>query len=134
MLNIGPGELIMICVIALIVLGPDKLPQAMRTAGQVMNQMRRMSNGFQQDIAQAFQEETASDRHRPSLTSSKGNGDAPAEVTESSTEEVLWTDEVDGTVDAGPVTDRGTGVDEVVTSAGDDGTGDEDADGNPRVA
>lgn len=54
MINIGPGELLAICAIALIVLGPDKLPQALRTLGRVTSELRRVSTGFQEDIRSAM--------------------------------------------------------------------------------
>lgn len=54
MLNIGPGEFLAICVIALIVLGPDKLPQALRTLGRVMAELRRVSTGFQNELRNAL--------------------------------------------------------------------------------
>lgn len=54
MINIGPAELLAICAIALIVLGPDKLPQALRTLGRVMAELRRISTGFQEDIRHAI--------------------------------------------------------------------------------
>lgn len=54
MLNIGPGELLAVCVIALIVLGPDKLPQALHTLGRVSAELRRVSTGFQNEIQNAM--------------------------------------------------------------------------------
>ena len=43
MFNVGVGELLVILLIALIVLGPDKLPDAARKLGNVMGELRRMS-------------------------------------------------------------------------------------------
>jgi len=43
-----------ILLIALIVLGPDKLPEAARKVGRVTSELRRMSQGFQQEIRQAM--------------------------------------------------------------------------------
>ncbi len=54
MFNVGGGELLVILLIALIVLGPDKLPEAARKVGRVTAELRRMSNGFQQEIRQAM--------------------------------------------------------------------------------
>jgi Tat protein translocase TatB subunit len=52
--NIGPEKLILIFVIALIVLGPDKLPEAARTMGRVVAEFRRVSGGFQSEIRDAL--------------------------------------------------------------------------------
>jgi sec-independent protein translocase protein TatB len=54
MFNIGGGELLVIALIALIVLGPQRLPDAARTVGKVMGDLRRISSGFQQEIRDAF--------------------------------------------------------------------------------
>ncbi len=54
MFNVGPGELLVILVVALIVLGPDKLPDAARKIGNVMGELRRMSAGFQEEIRSAM--------------------------------------------------------------------------------
>jgi sec-independent protein translocase protein TatB len=42
-LGIGPAELLLIFIIALIVLGPGKLPDLARTLGKAMRELRRMS-------------------------------------------------------------------------------------------
>lgn len=54
MFNIGGGEFLVIAVIALLVLGPQRLPEAARTAGKVMGDLRRLSSGFQQELKTAF--------------------------------------------------------------------------------
>ena len=56
MFNIGGGELIVILVIALIVLGPEKLPDAVRRAGRIYGELRRMSSGFQAELRDAIDE------------------------------------------------------------------------------
>jgi Tat protein translocase TatB subunit len=42
-LGVGPAELILIFVIALIVFGPGRLPELARTLGKAMRELRRMS-------------------------------------------------------------------------------------------
>jgi Tat protein translocase TatB subunit len=42
-LGIGPAELLLIFIIALIVFGPGKLPELARTLGKAMRELRRMS-------------------------------------------------------------------------------------------
>lgn len=54
MFNIGGGEFLVIGLIALIVLGPSRLPDAARQVGKVMGDLRRISNGFQNEIRTAF--------------------------------------------------------------------------------
>ena len=64
MFNVGAGELMVILLIALIVLGPDKLPDTARKIGNVMGELRRMSSGFQNEMRSAMDEVTAL-RSRP---------------------------------------------------------------------
>jgi Tat protein translocase TatB subunit len=52
--NIGPEKLLLIFAIALIVLGPDKLPDAARTMGRVVSEFRRISGGFQAEVRDAL--------------------------------------------------------------------------------
>lgn len=54
MFNVGGGELLVILLIALLVLGPDRLPDFARKAGKVMGDIRRVSQGFQTEIRQAM--------------------------------------------------------------------------------
>jgi Tat protein translocase TatB subunit len=53
MFNIGTGEVLIILFLALIVLGPDKLPEFARKVGRVTSELRRMSHGFQQELKEA---------------------------------------------------------------------------------
>lgn len=56
MLNIGPAELLVIAVLALLVLGPTKLPEAARQAGRMMAEVRKVSTGFQSELRGALHE------------------------------------------------------------------------------
>lgn len=51
--NVGTGELLVVLVLALIVLGPDKLPEAARKVGTVMRDMRRLSQSFRDEVRHA---------------------------------------------------------------------------------
>jgi sec-independent protein translocase protein TatB len=57
MFNIGGGELLVIMLVALLVLGPDKLPGAAKQAGEFLTKMRSMSNDFRQEIKDAVPDE-----------------------------------------------------------------------------
>jgi len=50
MFDIGFSELVAIGLIALIVLGPKRLPEVARTAGRWMGQLRRFVSDVKQDI------------------------------------------------------------------------------------
>ena len=53
--NLGGGEVLVILLVALIVLGPTKLPPAIRQVGRVVGEMRRIGQGFQQELRDAAQ-------------------------------------------------------------------------------
>jgi Tat protein translocase TatB subunit len=57
-LNLGTGELLVIFLVALVVLGPNKLPDAARQAGKMMAELRRLSGGFQDEMRAAMREPT----------------------------------------------------------------------------
>jgi sec-independent protein translocase protein TatB len=65
MFNVGGGELLVILLVALIVLGPQRLPDAARQVGRVMGEIRRISNGFQQELKDAFDNDDATLTRRP---------------------------------------------------------------------
>jgi sec-independent protein translocase protein TatB len=50
MLNIGPLELIMIAVVALVVVGPRRLPEIGRQAGKMIRDLRRMQDEVKDTI------------------------------------------------------------------------------------
>lgn len=79
MFNIGGPEVLVILVLALIVLGPQRLPDAARQIGKFMGELRRMSSGFQQELRSAMDdpvEAVARERGRAATTSTP-----PAEET-----------------------------------------------------
>jgi Tat protein translocase TatB subunit len=57
MFNVGGGEIIVILLVALIVLGPTKLPGAARQVGSFLTEVRRMSNQFKSELKDAMPEE-----------------------------------------------------------------------------
>jgi len=54
MFNVGGSELLIILLVALVVLGPEKLPDAVRQAGKVIGEFRRVSAGFQREVQSAM--------------------------------------------------------------------------------
>jgi Tat protein translocase TatB subunit len=56
MLNLGTGELLVVFLVALIVLGPTKLPDAARQLGRMAAELRRLSSGFQDEMRAAMQD------------------------------------------------------------------------------
>ncbi len=58
MLNFSPEKLFLVGLIALVVLGPHRLPQAARTLGRVVAELRRVSSSFQDEVRGALAEPT----------------------------------------------------------------------------
>ncbi len=52
MFDIGFSELILVGVMGLIILGPERLPKAARTVGLLVGRVRRTMSGIQQEIEQ----------------------------------------------------------------------------------
>jgi len=65
--NVGGGEVLVILLVALIVLGPDKLPETARKIGNVMAEVRRMSAGFQDEMRAAIEDAGRSEPAKPTL-------------------------------------------------------------------
>lgn len=59
MFNLSGSEIVVILLLALVVLGPDKLPEAMRRAGKTWAELRKLSSGFQEEVRKGFDEPTA---------------------------------------------------------------------------
>ncbi len=50
----GGPELLVIFLVALVVIGPQQLPKAMRTFGSVMAEVRKVSSSFQAEMKSAM--------------------------------------------------------------------------------
>jgi TatA/E family protein of Tat protein translocase len=48
--GVGPGELILVFVVVLLLFGPRRLPEIARTIGKMANEMRRASREFQDQV------------------------------------------------------------------------------------
>jgi sec-independent protein translocase protein TatA len=66
MVNVGPMELIIVLVIALLVLGPKRLPEAGRSVGRGIREFKESLNGMndhdddEDDVAQLHTTQTKS--------------------------------------------------------------------------
>jgi sec-independent protein translocase protein TatA len=72
--NIGPGELILILIIALVVLGPGKLPDVASSLGRSVREFRRAAT----DVSDAGKLDASSSADASSATTSQHAPAAPA--------------------------------------------------------
>ncbi|MEA2477508.1 MAG: sec-independent protein translocase protein TatA, partial [Actinomycetota bacterium] len=52
--QIGPLELIVVALVALIAFGPDKLPEIARTVGKTLNELRRQAADVRGEFARGL--------------------------------------------------------------------------------
>lgn len=56
MFNLSGTELVFIAMLGLIVLGPEKLPSAMRRAGKVYREIRNITSNMQREVNKVMEE------------------------------------------------------------------------------
>jgi sec-independent protein translocase protein TatB len=56
--NLSGSEIVFILLAALVLLGPEKLPETLRKVGRVYAEVRKISNGFQSELRNALDEPT----------------------------------------------------------------------------
>ena len=87
MFDVGLTELIVLAIIALVVLGPEKLPHAARMAGAWMGRIRRMIINVQADIESEVAAQEMRERIRKemgkvtSLETTESRDDEPTKPT-----------------------------------------------------
>ena len=73
--NLGGGEILVILLIGLIVLGPKRLPEASKQVGKTIRQVRQTSRNFQAELEAAIEdpsiEEAARQKGREMLENQK---------------------------------------------------------------
>ncbi|MEM7092918.1 MAG: Sec-independent protein translocase protein TatB [Actinomycetota bacterium] len=103
MLNIGGWELMIILLVALIFLGPQRLPEVARQVGQTVNTLRGLARGFQAELEAAA-------RPDPLPAAGETLAPGPDETTTSA-------EDAGGGDDSGETGDPGTDVEELAAKA-----------------
>lgn len=83
MLNISPQELLLILLVALLVVGPRRLPDLGRSLGKGIRELRKAQDEVRKTIQVNMDEEPPTHARRPTplpTTSPAGDGDVPADA------------------------------------------------------
>ena len=51
MFNITGGEIVIILIVALVILGPDRIPEVARSAGRMINKVKSFTEGMQSSVS-----------------------------------------------------------------------------------
>jgi Tat protein translocase TatB subunit len=81
MFGIGLPELILIMIVALLVVGPKKLPELARSLGKALHQVKSMTD----DVKQTFEEDLAKDDN-PGQDTNEASGEDETHATEAEVE------------------------------------------------
>jgi Tat protein translocase TatB subunit len=76
---IGPLEIMLVAVVALLVFGPEKLPEMARTVGRTANQLRRMAADLKEEFNVELEDD---DEDHPEPRPRAAHGSAPSADTE----------------------------------------------------
>ncbi|GEM_PF-2933629 len=81
MFGIGTPELILILVIALLILGPKKLPEVARAIGKGLGELRRATDGIKNsvNVNRAFHDFMSEDDGNPPNSRQPGGGNSEGE-------------------------------------------------------
>ena len=89
MLNIGPQELLLILIVALVVVGPQRLPELGRTIGKALREFRKIQDDVKDTIRFDLNDEPkpyVRPRKTPGAPNSDGNGEVAAKDADAATD------------------------------------------------
>lgn len=86
-MQLGPAEILVILVIALLVFGPNKLPEVGRQVGRAYREVRRFQRSLSSEMSDVFADDvTDGAAPPPTLPPKRAVSDAPDELPAASTD------------------------------------------------
>lgn len=82
MFNFSGSEIIFLLLLALIILGPEKLPDAIRSFGRTYAEFKKMTTGFQSELKQVLDEPMREMRQTADAIRQAADFDAAADLLE----------------------------------------------------
>ncbi|MFO1538197.1 MAG: twin-arginine translocase TatA/TatE family subunit [Actinomycetota bacterium] len=80
--QIGPLEIAVVLLVALLVFGPNRMPELARQAGRAMRELRRIQQNLRADLHELVADEPTGAAPPPTLPpKADGGGDEPEEGT-----------------------------------------------------
>ena len=64
MFGLGPTELIIILVIALVIFGPSRLPKVGQSVGQALRAFKDSTSQIEDEVKKGFEESTSNDESK----------------------------------------------------------------------
>ncbi|HYI44613.1 MAG TPA: twin-arginine translocase TatA/TatE family subunit [Actinomycetota bacterium] len=78
--QIGPLEIIVVAMLALIVFGPEKLPGMLRTVGKTLGELRRMASEVKSDFSSGLNDPPDPDPPKPAAPPTPATPETPTET------------------------------------------------------
>jgi len=76
-LDLGMGEILLVIVVALVIWGPDKLPEIVRKVGKVVNTLKKASSDLTAEIRKELEKEEIETQSQPNINGSIKAGESP---------------------------------------------------------
>ena len=100
--NVQGSEFLFLLVVALIVLGPEKLPDAIRKFGRAYSEFKKMANGFQGEIRSVLDEPMRELRDTADAMRSAANFDLGGIVSGTATDPVATSTQAPAPIEREP--------------------------------